>query len=278
MRIPGRSIGILAFLIGQFSCVAQDSQLVTRAYPFGSELFDEIAVVEIDRTEGEFVEIRLPSPELFDLQAYFERAGVPSTEGSFMRYDALAEELVVHNTADNHHMLSRLLRDSHTSCRPTQVILDVTLVRIHNHRFHKILPGTIFTSSTLSEIPDDDVVVLDSTSITTRSGIKAHSKRHGSTNSNTNILFESSLSVTPTVGPERKMVDVTLEWISTRQPDPHSATVHDNISTTLLVSNMVPVVLLTRRGESNEFLECALLTATLVNERGEEIDHIHKKH
>jgi hypothetical protein len=151
-------------------------------------------------------------------------------------------------------------------------------VRIHNHRFSEILPGTILTSSTLSEISDDDVVVLDSTSITTRSGIKAHSKRHGSTNFNTNILFESSLSVTPTVGPEREMVDVTLEWFSTRQPDTHSAKVHDNISTTLLVSNNVPVVLLTRRGGSNEFLECALLTATLVNERGEEIEHTHEKY
>lgn len=249
-------------------CMAQDTNMVLRAYPVERNIFDEIFERDTGASPGEFVEMDGLGIATVDVQDFFEKAGVPFPDGSSMQYVREMSQLVVRNTVENQRIICRLL----SFPRPMQVQIDVTLVRTCN-TLPSIQNGVILTSLDLASTSSNDVDIIDSSSVTTRSGVNAISQRQGYASSNTNQMLESTLNVTPTVGPDGKSVDVTLVWTSTRASDSRTLVTEDNITTSVVVSDGVPLVLVARRGGEDDCLEFAVLTATVVNEVGEKIQY-----
>jgi type II secretory pathway component GspD/PulD (secretin) len=207
----------------------------TRTYPAQPGVFKSLAVTEKGETGSE------------DAKRYFQDAGVPFPEGSSVTYNNRASLLIVTNTPENLKFFERVLRQ--LNIEPTQVVIEARFLQMSRDTANDLFKPEV-TLGRVSVIKEEvlrrvrelegqkKITVLAQPRVTTVSGNTAQVKSveefryateypyplpattNGSAGSATVTYptpsgFETReigtlLNVTPTVGPDGQMINLTL--------------------------------------------------------------------
>lgn len=304
---------LLAILFAAFTAVeagAAGKRLVTRRYAVVPGIEDGMVCEE---------EARVAPDGPYNVRAFFEKEGLAFPDGSSIVYEPLASTLRMVNTEENHAALKALL--PRLGVVPTQVEIEATVVAFGKDEIAGLVRNGLDIPPSSTELKrllnSGRGSVLQSLKLVTRTGVNAQTKsvrEHiypteftvvPASKGDSNAVavskafavepasFETResgaiLNVTPTVGPNGRILDVTFvfelcsepEWqeiatscattngavtrVSITQPVFHSR----QVTTSVILANGTTLVLGGLGEPGDTTVSYLLLTATVIDAEG----------